>query len=65
MMTENERLIAKPLTLKIIQAGVDADFTTLARESPLESYGEEQLRLLNALYPSGQPQAGALLKLVE
>jgi len=46
-------------------AGNDTNFESLAQESPLEHYPIEQLRLLNGLYPKGQPTAGMLLKIVE
>jgi predicted Zn-dependent protease len=64
-MTENEYALAKPLHLKTIQASSDTNFESLAQQSPLEHYPTEQLRLLNGLYPKGQPTEGMLLKIVE
>ena len=39
-------------------------FTALARGSPLGRHDAERLRLLNGLYPDGEPAPGQLLKLV-
>lgn len=64
-ITDKERLKARPLRLKIIQAAGDSSFRSLAENSPLENFPEEQLRLLNAYYPRGEPQPGALMKVVE
>ena len=64
-MTPEERALAQPLHLTVVQAKADTRFATLAKESPLEVYAESQLRLLNGKYPQGEPQAGELLKLIE
>jgi predicted Zn-dependent protease len=64
-MTENERLLAKPLRLTIIETDADTRFSELAESSPLEMFPEEQLRLINAMYPQGEPQPGMLLKVVK
>ena len=37
----------------------------LARQSPLGADAESQLRLMNDLYPSGEPKPGQLLKIVQ
>lgn len=64
-MTDNERTLAQPLRLKIVQAESNTSFRVLADDSPLESFPEEQLRLINALYPQGEPQPGMLMKVIE
>ncbi len=64
-LTENEKILAKPLRLKVVQANNETRFSSLANQSPLESHAESQLRLLNAIYPDGEPQTGALLKVVQ
>jgi len=40
-------------------------FADLARTSPLSSHAVEQLRLLNGLYPDGEPQPGQFIKIVK
>ena len=64
-LTENEKVLAKPLRLKVVQATDETRFSDLAKQSSLESHAESQLRLLNAKYPDGEPQKGELLKIVE
>lgn len=39
-------------------------FADLAANNPLGRYAEEELRLLNGYYPSGEPQPGTWLKVV-
>ena len=64
-MTENEKVMAKPLRLKIVQASDKTRFSNLAKQSPLESHAESQLRLLNAKYPDGEPKKGELIKVIQ
>jgi len=64
-LTKNEEVLAKPLRLKVVQASDETRFSSLAKQSPLESHAESQLRLLNAKYPNGEPKRGELLKVVE
>lgn len=64
-LTEEERPLAKPLRLKVVHADNNTRFSTLAKQSSLDSHAESQLRLLNATYPTGEPQKGELLKVVE
>lgn len=64
-MTEAERNSVRPLTLRIINAPPGARFADLARNSPLGKNAVSQLRLLNGLYPDGEPAAGQALKVVE
>ncbi|MCZ6802369.1 MAG: hypothetical protein O7D86_00130 [Proteobacteria bacterium] len=64
-LTENEKVLAKPLRLKVVQANNETRFSELAKQSPLEEQAESQLRLLNAKYPNGEPQKGELLKIVQ
>jgi predicted Zn-dependent protease len=63
-LTEDERLLAKPLRLKIIESTEATNFKSLASQSPLEQYQEEKLRLLNGLYPTGKASSKPLLKIV-
>jgi predicted Zn-dependent protease len=64
-MTETERNSVRPLTLRIINAPEGATFAELARNSPLGRNAVAYLRLLNALYPNGEPVAGQPLKIIE
>jgi predicted Zn-dependent protease len=64
-LTDNEKVLAKPLRLKVVQANNETRFSSLAKQSPIESHAESQLRLLNAKYPNGEPQKGELIKVVQ
>ncbi len=64
-ITANERKLGQPLRLKIVQTETSTRFSQLAQTSPLIKYTEEELRLINALYPDGKLQAGQLIKVFE
>lgn len=64
-ITDQERALAKPLRLRVITARAGLTFAELARTSPLGRFAEGHLRVINGLYPSGEPAAGQTLKVVE
>ena len=64
-MTDTERNSVRPLTLRIINAPRGATFAELAKNSPLGKTAVSQLRLLNGLYPNGEPVTGQPLKIIE
>lgn len=64
-MGAQERALAKPLRLRVITAQAGQTFAALARSSPLGRFAENHLRVINGLYPSGEPVAGQSLKIVE
>ena len=61
----NEYAAAEPERIRLIKAGPDTRIETLAQNSPDPKYTAERLRLLNGLYPDGQPASGQVLKIVE
>ena len=60
-----ERALARPLTLRVINAAKDTRFAELARHSPLGKNAVSHLRLINGMYPNGEPLAGQPLKVIE
>ncbi len=64
-ITTAERKLAQPLRLQIATARRNTNYMKLAAESPIDSYAEAYLRLLNGHYPTGQLQAGTLYKIVD
>lgn len=64
-ITEQERALAKPLRMRVITASAGLTFAELARTSPLGRFAENHLRVINGLYPGGEPVAGQALKIVE
>ena len=64
-ISDADRKLARPLTLRIINAPRGATFSELARNSPLGKNAVSHLRLINGLYPGGEPVAGQPLKVIE
>jgi len=60
----NEQLPGNELRIRFVQASEFFDFAIVAQTSKL-AYPEESLRLLNGYYPSGSPQPGDWIKLVD
>ncbi|MHB1143471.1 MAG: M48 family metalloprotease [Thiobacillus sp.] len=63
-ITPAERQAARPYVLQLVTAQSGMTMAALARQSPLGTGAESQLRLMNALYPDGEPKPGQLLKIV-
>ncbi len=64
-LVDKERAIAEGLRLRIVKARSGDTFAALAKRSPLSNYAELTLRLINDKFPSGEPVAGELVKIVE
>jgi predicted Zn-dependent protease len=64
-ITPAERQAARPHVLQLIKAAPGMTMATLARQSPLGADAESQLRLMNDLYPGGEPKPGQPLKIVQ
>jgi predicted Zn-dependent protease len=60
-----ERNLAKPKNIKLIRAKSGDTFAKLAKQSDLQNHPVDQLRLLNGMYPDGEPKAGQLIKIVK
>lgn len=63
-LTPAQRAAARPYLIRIITAQPGTSIGKLASNSPLEN-ASAQLRLLNGLYPTGEPQPGQQLKVVQ
>lgn len=64
-LSRDERTLVKPLTIRVITAHRGDTFAELARHSPLGKSAESYLRLINAMYPNGEPKPGEDIKIVE
>jgi predicted Zn-dependent protease len=64
-LAEAERALARPLRLRVVTARAGQTFAELAKGSPLGRFAEGHLRVLNGLYPAGEPAAGQPLKIIE
>lgn len=63
-LTVAERKLAEPLRLHLVKATGGQNMAALARQSKLPGDAEASLRLLNNLYPAGEPHPGDWLKVV-
>ena len=59
-----EKKLAAGKKLDIIRATRGMTYAGLAQRSSIDDYPEEQLRLLNDQYPTGEPEPSRLLKIV-
>jgi predicted Zn-dependent protease len=64
-ITQQERQLARPYVIRAVQAQPGMTMASLAAQSPLGSSAEPQLRLMNDLYPTGEPAPGQLIKIVQ
>ncbi len=60
-----ETFVGNELKIKYVQASEFFDFAVVARESKIANYPEETLRLLNGYYPTGTPEEGDWVKLID
>jgi predicted Zn-dependent protease len=63
-LTAADKQYAREKKLAVIRAPGGASYAGLAAASPITSYPETQLRLLNDAYPDGEPVASQLIKVV-
>ena len=61
----SEVKLAEGRHIKLVKAKRGDTIASLARRSNLDQYAEAQIRLINDLYPSGEPVAGQLIKIIE
>ncbi len=63
-MRANEFQLAEPNRLHVMRAADGTTIEALAKDSPIKQYPLQQLRLINNLYPDGEPKPGDLVKTV-
>jgi len=62
---KEKRTNAKEKKIKVLKVKRGDTFAKLAKESRrLGKYAEQELRLLNGMYPAGQPKVGQLIKVI-
>jgi len=64
-MTAADLRIANSQRITVVMAKPEDTFASLAKKSSLKSYPEDTLRLINGLYPVGEPRAGDNIKIVQ
>ena len=60
-----EEKLAEANRIKLIKAKKGDTFEKYAESSPLTSYAADQLRLINDLFPDGQPTPGEYIKIIQ
>jgi len=63
-ITPAEKQTARPYVLQLVTVQSGMTMAGFAQRSPLGGDAESQLRLMNDLYPRGEPKPGQLLKIV-
>jgi len=63
-ITQREIDGQKPKRINYVRATATTDFAALAKEHNLGPYGEQELLLLNGLYPNGTPKVGQWIKII-
>lgn len=61
----SELELAEGRNIKVVTAGRGDTIASLAKKSNLSQYAEAQLRLINGLYPDGEPTPGQPIKIIE
>ena len=64
-LKKSEEPLAKGRRIKLITAKSGDTIAKLAKRSNLSDYAEAQLRLVNDLYPDGEPTPGQIIKIIE
>ena len=64
-MTRDDFKIAKVPKVQIVRAEEDTTMEDLAASSPITNYALDKLRVINGLYPEGQPEPGQLIKIID
>ncbi len=63
-MKPKDHSIAKPPSLHLVTAERGTTMEALAAKTPIPDYPVQKLRLLNGMYPDGQPEPGKIIKTV-
>jgi len=64
-MKPAEYPLAEPYRIKIITADEKTKLEDYSKDVPVEKFKLEELRLMNALYPKGEPKPGDSVKVVQ
>jgi predicted Zn-dependent protease len=60
-----QRKAKKSKIIHYVKANEQTKFSLLAKKLKIGLYGEEQLRLINGLYPRGEPEPGSWIKIIK
>lgn len=64
-LNRKDRVAAKELKVALTRINRSyKNMNALSKNSPITHHAEDQLRLLNDLFPNGEPKLGDLIKIV-
>ncbi|WP_423908564.1 M48 family metalloprotease [Candidatus Spongiihabitans sp.] len=64
-LKNSEHTLAQAQKIRLLRAKSGDTFALLAKQTDLGRFAEERLRLLNGLYPDGEPANGQLIKIIQ
>ncbi len=64
-MNREDFKVAKVPRVQVLRAEEDTTMEDLAARSPLTNYALDKLRVINGLYPDGEPEPGQLIKIID
>lgn len=64
-MDAEDRRQARAPRVQILRAEEGTTMESLAASSPITNYALQKLRVINGMYPEGQPEAGQLIKVID
>lgn len=64
-MDADDRRVARAPRVQILRAEEGTTMEGLAASSPITNYALQKLRVMNGLYPHGQPEPGQLIKVID
>lgn len=64
LMNKDDFRVAKLPKVQVVRAEADTTMEQLAADSPITNYALDRLRVINGLYPDGQPEEGQLIKII-
>lgn len=64
-LMKSERRLATGRKIKLVQAKRGDTIASLAKQSNLDKYAQANIRLINNLYPDGEPTVGQMVKIID
>ena len=64
-LKSDERELATGRKIELVKVKAGDTFARLAQRANLSEYSEAQLRLINDMYPSGEPTVGQMIKMIK
>lgn len=63
-MDRHDYQVAVRPSIQVIRAEKGTTWASLAKQSPITNFAQDKLRIMNGMYPNGEPRPGQLIKIV-